>query len=98
MKIIKKIVKLIIIIIIEREKSLVKGDKQNNPLISISGAPGIGKSTFLTHFPESKEYQDYCRKKGVKTTTTTTITTTTTKIIIKKVIIIITITINNNKI
>ena len=34
-------------------------DKTDNPLISIPGSPGIGKSTFLNHFPETNAYKDY---------------------------------------
>jgi hypothetical protein len=34
-------------------------DKNKNRLTSIPGSPGSGKSTFLTHFPESVEYKNY---------------------------------------
>ena len=34
-------------------------DKRSNPLIAIPGSPGIGKSTFLSHFPDSKAYKEY---------------------------------------
>ena len=34
-------------------------DKRSNPLIAIPGSPGIGKSTFLCHFPDSKAYTEY---------------------------------------
>eukprot|EP01041_Mallomonas_annulata_P007832 gene7832-16017_t len=35
------------------------GDKSNNPLLALIGSPGMGKSTFLTHFPESEAYKRY---------------------------------------
>jgi len=34
-------------------------DKLNNPIIAVPGCPGIGKSTFLQHFPSSDEYKNY---------------------------------------
>eukprot|EP01031_Cornospumella_fuschlensis_P026496 gene26496-32020_t len=34
-------------------------NKMNNPLIAIPGSPGVGKSTFLAHFPNSAAYQQY---------------------------------------
>ena len=34
-------------------------DKMLNPLISIPGSPGSGKSTFIVHFPESAAYKQY---------------------------------------
>ena len=34
-------------------------DKSKNPLIATPGSPGIGKSTFLSHFPDSKAYKEY---------------------------------------
>jgi hypothetical protein len=34
-------------------------DKSKNPLTSIPGSPGSGKSSFLSHFPESVEYKSY---------------------------------------
>ena len=42
--------------ILSTEKS---DDKSRNPLIAIPGSPGIGKSTFLCHFPESDAYKEY---------------------------------------
>ena len=43
-----------------RQNKRKKGseDKSCNPLIAIPGSPGIGKSTFLTHFPDSKYYKN----------------------------------------
>ena len=38
---------------------LKSDDKSRNPLIAIPGSPGIGKSTFLCHFPESDAYKEY---------------------------------------
>jgi hypothetical protein len=46
----------------QNKRMEVKGtekDKINNPLITIPGTPGIGKSTFFAHFPESEAYIDY---------------------------------------
>ena len=37
-------------------------DKRNNRVVAIPGSPGIGKSSFLTHFPESQEYYEYLNK------------------------------------
>jgi hypothetical protein len=38
-------------------------DKSTNPLVSIPGSPGSGKSTFLAHFPESIQYKSYINKR-----------------------------------
>lgn len=34
-------------------------DKSRNRLIAVPGCPGIGKSTFLAHFPESVAFSEY---------------------------------------
>eukprot|EP01031_Cornospumella_fuschlensis_P026170 gene26170-31600_t len=34
-------------------------DKRCNPMVFIPGSPGIGKSAFLVHFPESEAFQTY---------------------------------------
>eukprot|EP01031_Cornospumella_fuschlensis_P029467 gene29467-35567_t len=34
-------------------------DKSNNPMVFITGSPGMGKSAFLAHFPESEAYKAY---------------------------------------
>jgi hypothetical protein len=42
-----------------RKKTSTPGDKMRNPLITIPGSPGIGKSSFLANFalmPQFKEY------------------------------------------
>lgn len=57
--------KIIIIMINRKEVDGNEADKQNNRFTTISGSPGIGKSTFLCHFPESKEYREYCKNKEV---------------------------------
>lgn len=36
-------------------------DKSFNPLICLCASPGSGKSTFLQHFPYSKEYEAYLK-------------------------------------
>jgi len=45
----------------ERSASTKKANKSINPVVAIPGAPGSGKSTFLAHFPDSKEYLKYCK-------------------------------------
>ena len=43
-----------------RAKNVLRAyDKILNPLIAVPGSPGIGKSTFLAHFPESEAYKTY---------------------------------------
>ena len=37
------------------------GDKSANKLIALPGCPGIGKSTFMAHFPESEAYKSYVK-------------------------------------
>ena len=37
-----------------------KDDKSDNPVITISASPGLGKSSFLVNFPESWAYKNYC--------------------------------------
>jgi hypothetical protein len=39
-------------------------DKTNNPVIAIPGSPGIGKSTFMNHFPRCNEYQSFTSSRG----------------------------------
>ena len=34
-------------------------DKAKNPLIALPGSPGVGKSTFLVHFPITAAYRRY---------------------------------------
>jgi putative ribosome biogenesis GTPase RsgA len=36
-------------------------DKSDNPLITLPGSPGIGKSTFLNNFPSSEQYMEYVK-------------------------------------
>jgi broad-specificity NMP kinase len=43
-----------------------RSDKLYNPLIAIPGSPGIGKSTFFAHFPESEAYINYSLNKSSK--------------------------------
>ena len=45
-----------------RKMSKLPKDKRNNRVVAIPGSPGIGKSSFLTHFPESQEYYEYLNK------------------------------------
>lgn len=52
------------------------GDEKLNPIIVISGCPGIGKSSFLANFPNSDEFKNYltdlcCNDKGVIVSTLT---------------------------
>eukprot|EP01041_Mallomonas_annulata_P012019 gene12019-25181_t len=59
----------------ERQKRRNDGqgsDKRNNPLLALIGSPGMGKSTFLTHFPESEAYKRYLngRKSPIVSTVT----------------------------
>ena len=37
-------------------------DKEANPLITIPGSPGIGKSRFLLEFPDSAAYKAYIQE------------------------------------
>ena len=47
----------------ERKKnSLGPDDKMNNALISVTGCPGIGKSSFLAYLAISPAYKEYCRE------------------------------------
>jgi hypothetical protein len=45
-------------------------DKCNNPLTALPGSPGIGKSTFLTHFPLSKNYLSFAGSLSIVSTLT----------------------------
>jgi len=42
-----------------RKQEYTSTDKMNNALIAIPGSPGIGKSSFLAHLPESEIFQNY---------------------------------------
>lgn len=44
----------------DRSHRNTSADKSINRLVAIPAAPGLGKSTFLVHFPNSKCYQEYC--------------------------------------
>jgi len=43
-------------------ESGILADKSNNKLIALPGCPGIGKSTFMVHFPDSDAYQGYVQE------------------------------------
>eukprot|EP01041_Mallomonas_annulata_P004430 gene4430-8829_t len=43
----------------ERKRDGHGGFTYHNHLIALIGSPGMGKSTFLTHFPESEAYKRY---------------------------------------
>eukprot|EP01031_Cornospumella_fuschlensis_P025254 gene25254-30497_t len=44
---------------VERSRFGGSHDKSDNPLIAIPGSPGVGKSTFLVHLPDSQPYKEY---------------------------------------
>ncbi len=50
-----------------RERATMNSfDKSANPLITVPGSPGIGKSTFLNNFPNSVEYVQYAKSRWVE--------------------------------
>jgi len=51
----------------ERSMDSRPKDKMNNPLIAVPGAPGSGKSTFLSHFPSSVAYSEYVASRTLTT-------------------------------
>ena len=46
----------------QKRQEYYNTDNTYNQLIAIPASPGIGKSTFLTHFPVSAAYQAYAAK------------------------------------
>ena len=49
-------------------------DKISNPLIAVPGSPGIGKSAFLCHFPESSQYKEYINNRSLSSPIVSTLT------------------------
>ena len=47
---------------LRKESSPHIKDKEDNPLCALPGTPGIGKSSFLRHFPYTQQYENYLRK------------------------------------
>jgi hypothetical protein len=41
-------------------KGYTSRDKKVNPIVALPGSPGIGKSTFLMHFPLYSGYTAFC--------------------------------------
>mmetsp|Transcript_12603 Transcript_12603/g.20961 ORF Transcript_12603/g.20961 Transcript_12603/m.20961 type:complete len:422 (+) Transcript_12603:161-1426(+) len=46
----------------QRAQAEERTDKIINHLTALPGAPGIGKSTFMVHYPESESYKQYCQE------------------------------------
>eukprot|EP01041_Mallomonas_annulata_P013752 gene13752-29246_t len=43
----------------QRKNYIMPHYERRNPLIALIGSPGMGKSTFLSHFPESEAFKRY---------------------------------------
>ena len=54
----------------QKRQQYYNADNTYNQLIAIPASPGIGKSTFLTHFPVSTAYQTYAAKHHTSDDTT----------------------------
>jgi hypothetical protein len=47
-----------------RKKTSTPGDKMRNPLITIPGSPGIGKSSFLANFALTPQFKEYVQDRA----------------------------------